>query len=235
MVLPEGGFASSLDADSEHAEGKFYVWSEAEIDAALGPRARDFKRAYDVSPTGNWEGHNILNRLNNIELADEAAEAALARDRAVLLQARERRVRPALDDKALADWNGMMIASLAEAAASFAQPEWLGLARRAFSFVAARMESGGRLLHSFRAGIAKNTGMLDDYAQMINAALALYETTGDESFLARARAWEKTCFDFYWDQTGGGYFTVSSDVEALILRAKQALDGPRLRATAPWR
>ncbi len=226
MVLPEGGFASSLDADSEHAEGKFYIWSEAEIGAALGPRASDFKRAYDVSPTGNWEGHNILNRWNNIELADEADEAALARDRAVLLKARERRVRPALDDKALADWNGMMIASLAEAAASFAKPEWLGLARRAFSFVASRMESGGRLLHSFRAGSAKNTGLLDDYAQMIGAALALYETTGEDSFLARARAWEKTCCDFYWDESGGGYFTASSDAEALILRAKQALDGP---------
>jgi len=226
MVLPEGGFASSLDADSEHEEGKFYVWSEGEIDALLGPRAAAFKQAYDVSPTGNWEGHNILNRLNNIEFAGAAAEAALAQDRAVLLKEREKRIRPGLDDKALADWNGMMIAGLAEAAAAFAKPEWLDLARRAFSFVTAQMESGGRLLHSFRAGRAKNTGLLDDYAQMIGAALALYETTGDENFLNRARAWEKICADFYWDQTGGGYFTVSADAEALILRAKQALDGP---------
>ncbi len=226
MVLPEGGFASSLDADSEHEEGKFYVWSESEIDALLGPRAAAFKQAYDVSPTGNWEGHNILNRLNNMEPGDGAEEAALARDLAVLLAARAGRVRPGLDDKALADWNGMMIAGLAEAASTFAKPEWLDLAQRAFSFVTAHMESGGRLLHSFRAGRAKNIGMLDDYAQMIGAALALYETTGDDSFLVRARSWEKICADYYWDESGGGYFTVSSDAEALILRAKQALDGP---------
>jgi len=226
MVLPEGGFASSLDADSEHEEGKFYVWSEAEIDAALGPRAGAFKKIYDVSPAGNWEGHNILNRLNNIELGDAALEAGLAKDRAVLLKTREARIRPGLDDKALADWNGMMIASLAEAAAAFARPEWLDLAKSAFSFVASHMESGGRLLHAFRAGRAKNLGLLDDYAQMIGAALTLHETTGDENFLGRAKAWEKTGAQYYWDESAGGYFTASSDAEALILRAKQASDGP---------
>jgi uncharacterized protein YyaL (SSP411 family) len=115
---------------------------------------------------------------------------------------------------------------VAEAASTFAKPEWLDLAQRAFSFVTAHMESGGRLLHSFRAGRAKNIGMLDDYAQMIGAALALYETTGDDSFLVHARSWEKICADYYWDESGGGYFTVSSDAEALILRVKQALDGP---------
>ena len=227
MLLPEGGFCSSLDADSEHEEGKFYVWSEAEIDFLLGPRAADFKKAYDVSAGGNWEGHNILNRLNNMEPGEAAAERALARDREVLLAARAKRVRPGLDDKALADWNGMMIAALAEAASAFARPDYLALARRAFDFVAARMtDEDGRLLHSFRAGRAKNTGLLDDYAQMIAAALALFETTGEDIFLERARAWEKICFDRYADENSGGYFTAASDAEALILRAKQASDGP---------
>src|SRR5208282_1621415 len=153
MLTQEGGFASSLDADSEHQEGKFYVWSEAEIDAALGQRAAAFKQAYDVSPAGNWEGHNILNRLNNMEPGGGAAEAALAGDLAVLLAARAGRVRPGLDDKALADWNGMMIAALAEAAATFAKPEWLDLAQRAFAFIKTHMAGGDdRLLHSFRAG-----------------------------------------------------------------------------------
>jgi uncharacterized protein YyaL (SSP411 family) len=227
MVLPEGGFSSSLDADSEHEEGKFYVWSEAEIDFLLGPRAAVFKTIYDVSAGGNWEGHNILNRLNNMELGAVEAEAALAQDRAVLLAARAKRVRPGLDDKALADWNGMMIAALAEAACAFARPEYLALARRAFDFVAARMtDKDGRLLHSFRAGRAKNTGLLDDYAQMIAAALALYEAAGEDIFLERARAWEKICFARYGDENSGGYFTAATDAEALILRVKQAMDGP---------
>jgi len=227
MLLPEGGFSSSLDADSEHEEGKFYVWSEAEIDAALGPRAGDFKRAYDVTPSGNWEGHNILNRLGNMALGDAQTEAALARDLAVLLAERGKRIRPGLDDKALADWNGMMIAALAEASAVFSRPEYLALAKCAFDFVAKHMSAGnGRLFHSFRAGQAKNTGLLDDYAQMIGAALALYEVTGEDSFLDRARTWEKICLAHHGDKSSGGYFTTSEDAEALILRAKQAQDGP---------
>ena len=227
MLLPEGGFCSSLDADSEHEEGKFYVWSEAEIDAALGPHAPAFKRAYDVTKAGNWEGHNILNRLGNMALGDAGAEAALARDLSVLLAVRTKRIRPGLDDKALADWNGMMISALAEAACVFARPEWLALAKRAFDFVTKRMTAGdGRLFHSFRAGQARNTGLLDDYAQMIGAALALYEVTGEDSFLVRARDWEKICAAHHWDENAGGYFTASADAEALILRAKQAQDGP---------
>src|SRR6266478_1786406 len=107
MLTPEGGFASSLDADSEHEEGKFYVWSEAEIDAVLGDRAALFKRYYDVTAEGNWEGHNILNRLHQPALADAATEAELARCRELLLTARASRIRPGCDDKALTDWNGL--------------------------------------------------------------------------------------------------------------------------------
>ena len=115
MLTSGGGFASSLDADSEHEEGKFYVWSEAEIDAVLGDRAALFKRFYDVTPEGNWEGHTILNRISTPALADDATEAELAICREMLLQARASRVRPGWDDKVLADWNGLMIAAMAEA------------------------------------------------------------------------------------------------------------------------
>src|SRR5205823_5545787 len=134
-----GGFYSSLDADSEHEEGKFYVWSEAEIDRVLGERAGLFKQFYDVSAGGNWEGHNILNRLAHSALADAATEAELARCRDLLLAARGPRVRPGLDDKILADWNGLMIAALAEAGLAFDRAEWIGLARRAFAFVLQQM------------------------------------------------------------------------------------------------
>jgi hypothetical protein len=227
MILAEGGFASSLDADSEHEEGKFYVWSESQIDAALGPRAQAFKAIYDVSPGGNWEGKTILNRLTHIPRLDEAAEAALAQDRAVLLAARAKRIRPGLDDKALADWNGMMIAALAEAAVAFERPDWLQIARRAFAFVVDCLGHGdGLLRHSFRAGNARNQGLIDDYAQMTAAALALFEASGEQSYLARAKAWVAAADAHYWDKQGGGYFIAAEDAEGLILRAKQAADGP---------
>ena len=227
MILEQGGFASSLDADSEHEEGKFYVWSAAEIDALLGPRANDFKAIYDVSPAGNWEGKNILNRLKTLDRLDDAAEAQLAKARAILLQARATRIRPGLDDKALADWNGMMIASLAEAAMVFEKPDWLAIARRAFDFVVTGLGAAdGRLHHSFRAGKARNQGLIDDYAQMARAALALHAAISETQYLDRAKAWVGAADRYHWDAQGGGYFIAAADAEGLIIRAKQASDGP---------
>ncbi len=138
MRAPGGGFASSLDADSEHEEGKFYVWSAAEIDAVLGDRAALFKRFYDVTPAGNWEGRTILNRLDSPALADAATEDELSRCRELLLRARAARVRPGWDDKVLADWNGLMIAAMANAGLVFERPDWLDTARAAFDFVRGR-------------------------------------------------------------------------------------------------
>jgi uncharacterized protein YyaL (SSP411 family) len=193
----------------------------------LGPRAKDFKAIYDVSPAGNWEGKNILNRLNTLDRLDDAAEAQLAKDRAILLQARAGRIRPGLDDKALADWNGMMIASLAEAAVVFEQADWLAIARRAFDFVVQSLgAAGGRLHHSFRAGKARNRGLIDDYAQMARAALALHAATGEAQYLDRAKAWVGAADRHHWDKAGGGYFIAAEDAEGLIIRAKQASDGP---------
>jgi uncharacterized protein YyaL (SSP411 family) len=226
MRLPDGGFASSLDADSEHQEGKFYVWTEAQIDALLGERAARFKQLYDVTPAGNWEGQVILNRLEHLEWLGEAEEAALARDLGALLAMRATRVRPGLDDKALADWNGLVITALAEASAAFARSDWLRLAIQAFGFVTTALGEGDRLKHSFRAGRAAHVGMLDDYAQMIRAALTLHEVTGDAAYLDRARRWTGIANAHFWDQAGGGYFYTADDGEALIVRTKPAYDGP---------
>ncbi|MDE2227597.1 MAG: thioredoxin domain-containing protein [Alphaproteobacteria bacterium] len=226
MRLAEGGFASSLDADSEHEEGKFYVWSESQIDAVLGDRSERFKDLYDVTAGGNWEGHNILNRLKHLAWTGDAVEAELARDRQVLLAARAQRVRPGLDDKALADWNGLLIAALAEAAAAFARPDWLALATQGFAFVVTALGAGDRLKHSFRAGRAAHAGMLDDYAQMIRAALTLHEIAGDIDYLDRARRWVAVADAHFWDQAAGGYFYTADDGETLIVRAKPAYDGP---------
>ena len=225
MVTPPGGFASSLDADSEHEEGKFYVWSEAGISQVLGERALLFKRFYDVTPEGNWEEKNILNRSNAPGRADEETERELAACRALLMQARHQRVRPGWDDKVLADWNGLMIAAMANAAVIFERPEWLETARQAFEFIRREMTTAdGRLLHSWRDGRARHPANVDDYANLARAALALHEATGDENFLAQVREWVGTLDRYYWDEAGSGYFFAAKDTEGLIARAKTAAD-----------
>jgi uncharacterized protein YyaL (SSP411 family) len=225
MATREGGFASSLDADSEHEEGKFYVWSEAEIDAVLGDRAALFKRFYDVEAAGNWEGHSILNRLNKPALADTETERELANCRALLLQARARRVRPGLDDKVLADWNGLMIAAMANAGIVFERPAWIGQARGAFDFVRRHMtDPDQRLLHSWRAGRARHPANVDDYANLCRAALALHEATGEGDFLTQARNWVRILDQHYWDLAEGGYFFAAKDTEGLVARPKTAAD-----------
>jgi uncharacterized protein len=225
MVTGEGGFASSLDADSEHEEGKFYVWTEAEIDAVLGERAPLFKRFYDVSAEGNWEGHVILNRLDTPALADAETEAELARCRALLFQTREPRIRPGCDDKVLADWNGLMIAAMANAGIVFERPDWIEMAHSAFGFICRYMTaSDGRLLHSWRAGRARHPASVDDYANLARAALALHEATGSEEFLAQARGWLAMLDQHYWDAAEGGYFFAATDTAGLVARPKTAAD-----------
>jgi uncharacterized protein YyaL (SSP411 family) len=225
MRAPGGGFASSLDADSEGEEGKFYAWSQTEIREALGPRAPFFERAYGVSREGNWEhGKSVLNRLGSIELLDEETEAALARDRTALFLVRERRVRPGCDDKVLADWNGLTIAAIAKAACVFERGDWLGIAIEAFDFVKGAMTTDdGRLLHSWRCGRARHMAVLDDYAAMCRAALTLYEATGASSYLECARGWIEHVEHHYRDRTGG-YFYAADDADTLIARVKIAED-----------
>jgi len=225
ILTGEGGFASSLDADSEHEEGKFYVWSAAEIDAALGADAALFKEFYDVTPEGNWEDHTILNRLNHPALADAETEALLARCREKLFSVRAPRVRPGLDDKVLADWNGLMIAALAHAGLVFARPEWIALAERAFAFAREHMAAPeGRLFHSWRNGKARHPANVDDYANLCRAALALYEATLEKVYLDHARQWIDVLDRHYWDGGAGGYFFAADDTPGLIARAKTAAD-----------
>jgi uncharacterized protein len=225
MLTPEGGFCSSLDADSEHEEGKFYVWDAAEIDRLLGPRAALFKQHYGVTGPGNWEGHNILNRLDGAFPLEAGVEDELAACRAVLFRARAERVRPGLDDKVLADWNGLTIAALAHAGAVFARPDWLALAGDAFGFViAAMMGDDGRLSHSWRAGRRNHAAIVDDYANLCGAATALYAATGEAHYLVQAESWAGVLDRYYWDEAGDGYFLAATDTEGLITRTKTAND-----------
>ncbi|HAT36751.1 MAG TPA: thioredoxin domain-containing protein, partial [Rhodospirillaceae bacterium] len=161
MRVDGGGFASSLDADSEGEEGKFYVWQEAEIDALLGEDAADFKRVYDVSELGNWENKNILNRLSQMDLLDEKTEERLANQREVLLTGRAERIRPGWDDKVLADWNGLMIDGLVFAGEVFARDDWIARAAEAFAFIQSDLSDGDRLWHGWREGRAQHPATLD--------------------------------------------------------------------------
>ena len=225
MIAEGGGFAASLDADSEGEEGKFYVWSKAEIDEVLGAEdAARFCEAYDVTAEGNWEGHSILNRLGSLELGSPDEEQALAGMRVKLLARRAGRVRPGWDDKVLADWNGLMIAALAQAARVFERPEWLELAKAAFEFVVTRMEKDGRLFHAYRDGRAAAPATASDYANMIRAALRLYLVTGDADYLGVAERWLAVVDERYWAAESGGYAFTADDTPDVIVRMLGAHD-----------
>ncbi|TVR96279.1 MAG: thioredoxin domain-containing protein [Rhodospirillales bacterium] len=223
---PDGlfAFASAFDADSEGVEGKYYVWTESEIDALLGDHGALFKQVYDVTPGGNWEGHTIVNRRRDPAFRDEATEATFRRCLDTLRQARNRRIPPLRDDKVLADWNGLMIHALASAGATFAEPAWVDAARTAFRFVVTLMADAGRLHHSWCAGAARHPGTLDDYAAMARAALALFEATGDVAYRHWAETWVATADRHFWDSADGGYFLAADDVHELVSRPKTIVD-----------
>ena len=216
-------FAASEDADSEGEEGKFYVWTEAEIDALLGADAAAFKSAYDVTPAGNWEGRTILRRMS--PPGDAEAEAALARARAALLAARSRRVRPGRDDKVLADWNGLAIAALVRAGAVFARPDWIARAGMAFDAVRRDLATAdGRVAHAFRLGRIGAAGLLDDQAAMARAALALFEATGAAARRDQAIALAEAALAWFGDGAGGVFQSASDAADVPLARPRTAAD-----------
>jgi uncharacterized protein YyaL (SSP411 family) len=234
MTSPEGGFYSTLDADSEGEEGKFYVWTPAEIEAVLGSElGTTFCRVYDVSPEGNFEGHNILNlpktidqcaRIVGRDVNDLATE--LAESRARLLETRNGRVWPGLDDKVLVSWNGLMLDSLAYAAGVFDEPRYLQAASAAADFVLTKMRRpDGRLLHSWRLEQAKFAAYLDDYACLGNALVTLYEAGFDERWIDAAVALADIVLAEFEDRGAGGFFYTATDHERLIARQKDVQDG----------
>jgi uncharacterized protein YyaL (SSP411 family) len=224
MVTEEGAFAASLDADSEGEEGKYYVWTRDEVLRVLGTDDGEyFARHYDVTPHGNFEHRNILNRLSEPEHSD-ADEVRLAQLRASLLSVRQTRIRPALDDKVLADWNGLMIAALVNAGIILEEPSWLATAKRAFDFIVRTMTAGARLGHSYRAGQTLFPGLASDYAAMIRAALALYEAIGDRALLAQALTWQGVLDAHYGDADTGGYYLTADDAGDLLVRPHSTAD-----------
>ena len=232
MTTPAGAFCASLDADSEGEEGKFYVWSEREVAEILGKEdAAFFSAHYDVTAHGNFEGHNILNRLRHLTRTMED-EGRLAPLRAKLLAARSKRERPGLDDKVLADWNGLMIAALVHSAGTLDAPTSLAMAERAFRFIASEMTRGHRLGHSWREGKLLVPGLASDYAAMIRAALALYEATGEASYLERALSWQEALDRHYANAETGGYFLPADDAQGLVVRPSATSDDATPNANA---
>ncbi len=225
MVTLDGAFAASYDADSEGEEGKFYVWRAEEIADVLGAEeAAFFGRYYDVSDEGNWDGVTVLNRLSRRSLGDGETEERLARARKALRVARAKRVPPAWDDKVLADWNGLAIAALTEAAMTLGVARWLGAAERAYAFVSDHMAEGDRLFHSFRLGAARHRAMADDYVAMARAALVLFEATGAPEYLADAQRWTDTLNTHFWDRDDAGYFQTDDAADDLIVRSRTPFD-----------
>jgi uncharacterized protein YyaL (SSP411 family) len=224
MTTSQGAFSASLDADSEGEEGKFYLWTYDEVLRTLGlADAEFFARHYDVTPAGNFEGRTILNRLKPLPRSEDD-EARLATLRAKLLAVRDARVRPALDDKVLADWNGLMIAALANASLLLDEPSWLALATRAFAFVAGAMTKGDRLGHSWRHGQLKFPGLASDFAAMIRAALALYEATGQHQYVEQALNWQRALDRDYARSETGTYYLTAAETEALVVRPAATTD-----------
>ncbi|MGE3876002.1 MAG: thioredoxin domain-containing protein [Parvibaculaceae bacterium] len=232
MQTPIGAFAASYDADSEGEEGKFYVWTASEIAELLGPgEASFFAETYDVSPEGNWESHTILNRLKTLSLRDEASESRLAKSRQILFAARRKRIPPGYDDKVLADWNGLMITGLAEAALLLARPDWAEAARTAFAAIMKHHWQEDRLRHSWRDGRLRYEATAEGYAHLTSAALALTAITPGGDHLAEAVKLADTMIAKLWDEDRGA-FAFATKEAGLIIRNVQAHDDATPNANA---
>lgn len=222
MTAPEGGFYSATDADSEGAEGLFFVWTPDEIRNALDPEiAKRFMAHYGVTEGGNFEGRSIL----HVETPSEEEWAALADARRTLLKVRNTRVPPLRDDKVLAAWNGLMISAFAVAARVFNEPRWSLAASRAASFVLERMKVDGRLRRSFKDGVVGPPAFLDDHAFLLAALVDLFETTCDPRWVSEAKTLADELETRFSDATIGGWFMTAADHETLLVREKPTYDG----------
>ena len=232
MMDASGGFYSSLDADSEGHEGKFYVWTTQEVETILGTEdAKIFGDYFDVTAYGNFEGNNILNHRRELKAFSESQKRSpselkqcLDRFRAKLFMEREHRIRPGTDGKVLAAWNGMMLTAFAEAAFAFKDPQLLETALRNARFLAAEMVVNERVLRSWRGGTARLNGYLEDYALVIEGWLATYQASGDTQWLFRAEKLIQTQLELFWDEEGSSFYFTSSDHEQLIVRHQEFMD-----------
>jgi uncharacterized protein YyaL (SSP411 family) len=232
MRGPEGAFFSALDADSEGEEGRYYVWTPAQIREVLGERADEVIEFYGVTEAGNFEGANVLHLSGDewreaLYMREESATTGLGEARRLLLEARDQRVRPGLDDKRLASWNALMIAALAEAGAVLGRPDLLDAARGCAEFVHGGMRDGeGRLMRTYKDGEARLNAYLEDHAFLLEALLTLYEATFEPIWYEHARELAEITIERFGDPVRGGFYSTSGDHESLIARRKEIGDHP---------
>jgi hypothetical protein len=238
MRGPEGGFYAALDADSEGEEGRFYVWTPAQIRAVLGDEgAEPAIEFYGVTEAGNFEGRSILHLAGG---ASAAEPPGLAEARRALYEARAERVWPGLDDKRLTAWNALILAALAEAGAALGRVDYLDAARQCAAFVLDRLRAPAfavcrdepdkqrtrRLLRTYKDGEGRLNGYLEDHAFLLEALLTLYEATFEPRWFEQARALAETTIARFGDPERGGFYSTSDDHEELIARRKEIGDHP---------
>lgn len=230
---PDGAYYSALDADSEGEEGKFYVWSRAEVDECLGEKSELFCEYYDISARGNWEGKNILNIRHDPEelaarhgMTEPELQDTLAALRDVLLNKRSERVRPGLDDKSILSWNALMLAALLRASAALDDDQYRREALRGLDFIlrSFRAPEGG-YHHQWKAGQARHPAFLDDYAFLIQALLLAQEQTGRLDYLEEARRLLELVIDGFSDPGSGLFYFTHANQPDVILRKKEIYDG----------
>ena len=231
MTAPSGGFYSTLDADSEGEEGRFYLWDAEEIERLLGDDAPLVKDYWGVTSSGNFEGRNILHVPAEIGVAAarsgtsaEEVLAAVDRARSILYDRRAERVWPARDEKILAGWNGLMLRAVAEAARAFGDDDYRALAVRNGEFLARELLNDGRVLRLPPHGQRRSAGFLEDQAAVALGFLALYELTFERTWLERARKIAEAMVEWFWSEETGAFFDTAKDHEALVTRPREVTD-----------
>ena len=223
MTAPTGGFYAALDAETDAEEGKFYVWTAAEIgDTLKHKNASAFAKVYGIDNGPNFEGKNVLYVPAGI---GETALAAVTAEREALLTARSLRERPLLDTKIIVSWNGLMIDALAKGYEVLGDEEYLHAAQKTAEFIlGALKQPNGRLWHTYTAGVAKYDGYLNDYAFFVRGLLGLYQATGETLWLREAQELTDTMIARFWDDKNGGFYFTQADAEHLIVRTKNPFD-----------
>jgi len=232
MLDASGGFYSTQDADSEGVEGKFFVWTPEEITAILGPEdAQIFNFYYDVSEEGNFEEKNILNvryapaeAAKALKIDEERLNEVLSRGREKLFAEREKRTKPFRDEKVLTAWNGLMLTAFAEGSAVLDDPEYLEIAKKNAEFILSELQRDRRLLRTWKNGKAKLNAYLEDYANVADALIELYQVSGEIRYLQEAKRLADVMIDEFWDEENGGFFFTASGHEQLIVRNKDYYD-----------
>ncbi|MFF2755827.1 thioredoxin domain-containing protein [Psychrobacillus sp. NPDC058041] len=249
MTHPEGGFYSAIDADSEGSEGTYYIWSYHEILDILGEKEGTlYAKAYDVTEEGNFEGKNIPNLIysdakalvDEYDITLDELEDKLEASRQLLFSKRQNRIYPHLDDKILTSWNGLLIAALAKAGATFSEPRFMELAINGMKFIEKHLFQENILYARYRDGEAKHLAYLDDFANVIWSLIELHQATGNSDYIGKANKLVNTLFSQFEDIDKGGLFFTNKDAEKLFVREKTALDnatpsGNGIAAMQLWR